>query len=78
MRRDISGARGGGLGAVGKRESAELAQARPEQHKVLQKADEQGTCLDLEVNGMRAQDLVVVVARLLIPQQHSSELSEIF
>jgi len=36
----------------------ELSQWSPEQHKMLQKADEHGTCLDLEVRGMRAQDFV--------------------
>ncbi|CAE7287511.1 unnamed protein product [Symbiodinium necroappetens] len=36
----------------------EVSQWSPEQHKMLQKADEHGTCLDLEVHGMRAQDFV--------------------
>ena len=46
--------------------------ARPEQTKMLKEADERGTCLDLEVDGMRAMDRATgeadLAAKLLAPQ----------
>jgi len=42
---------------------SELSRWRPEAHKNLQEADAQGTCLDVEVDGMPAEDFVDWLAR---------------